>query len=165
MLLVIWLTCECRGGLGFKTGKEWQMWTVDRYSVIIAHVSSVSELQEGDNGTHRATLEPLALLAGSLDPSKHSALNVTFSANGMSSSIKSPPKQGAIVLAVIQGDNFVISDVCTFMPGQSALVELTGLGDRRVVETLKKIQDARAHADPDPSGPATRPSARAAKGR
>jgi hypothetical protein len=38
------------------------------------------------------------------------------------------------------------------MPGQSALVVIEGLGDARVSDTLKRLQDARAHRDPNPYG-------------
>lgn len=49
----------------------------------------------------------------------------------------------------------IVADICTFMPEKRALVVIDGLGDPRVLETLKKVQEARANPTPDPYRPST----------
>ncbi len=56
--------------------------------------------------------------------------------------------------------HWIVSDICTFMPGQSALVVISGLEDPKVAATLKKIQGARANPDPSPYGKPTTQRAR-----
>ncbi len=164
LLLSCVLFAPCSGGgLLVTTGKEWHQWTEGGYSVIAARVREVRQApgDAGEAGSYFAVLEPLAVFAGSLDPSEHATIRVSMYVGQGGTSIESPPKQGSMVLAVVQWGNFIVSDICTFMPDQSALAEVTGLGDPRVIETLKKIQDARAHAEPDPHlprPPATRPA-------
>ena len=45
--------------------------------------------------------------------------------------------------------------VVAFMPGNSALVAVKGMDDPKIIETLKKLQDARAHPDRNPYGKPT----------
>jgi len=78
------------------------------------------------------------------------------------SSIAQPPEENAIVLAVVrlirskkkgESDTAVIySHTCTFMPGETSLAVLNGFDDPKIAQTLTKLQDARAHPDPDPYG-------------
>lgn len=167
------LAMPVMAGLGTITGKEWGLWTEDRTSVIAATIRDVRKWEGGDYGQYRATLVPLATLAGSLDPSLNPQLPVQFYVSDLTSSIrlsKPLPKDGSTVLAVVQMPKpqnadrekpagFIVSDICTFMPDGSALVPIDGLGDAKVAETLKKIQVARANANPSPYGkPITRPS-------
>ena len=90
------------------------------------------------------------------------------------SSIPGAPSGEVTVIAVVvlgrfQGDEEKPSDWIdplgwAFMPNSESLVVIKGLDDPRVQETLKKIQDARAHPDPDPNAqPATRPAERKVK--
>jgi hypothetical protein len=120
-----------------------------------------------------ATMVPRSTLAGAFDPSTHPVLPVQFYVYGPTSSIRRPPEEGAIVMAVCQlvrakerGESDrakVYSHVCAFMPDEAALVVLTGFDDARIAQTLKKLQDARAHPDPNPYG---KPNGEAAgKGR
>ncbi len=150
LLAAILVCSRSDGGLDMSTGREWHLWMQARYSLIIARVKAITQARPGENGTHRAILEPICTLAGSLDPSEHPTLDVTLYADGMTSSVGTPPKQGSLILAVTQGTNFIVSDICTFMPNRASVQEINGMGDPRVLETLKKLQDARAHAEPDP---------------
>jgi hypothetical protein len=142
-------------GLGTTTGKERERWTTDRYNVVVASIRGIEKTKDDGAPPYRATISPLATLAGSLDPSAHPDIPVTFYVSDMTSSIRRSvplPKDGATVLAVVQmsksdGDTvsgFIVSDICTFMPDESALVEIKGLDDPRVIATLKKLQAARA---------------------
>jgi hypothetical protein len=123
----------------------------------------------------------MASIAGTFDASEHPRFRVPLYTGSMTSSISIEPRVGNVILVVLLlGDRDTIaSDFCTFMPDRdevinvngvkvfqtaraSALVEIKGLGDPRVLETLKRIQEARAHPDPDPYGsPKTRPSTQA----
>lgn len=171
IILLIWMFCAtCYGGMETTTGKERGLWGEGGYSVIIARVLKTSELPpEPDQGTHRLALEPLALLAGSIDPSSDRILDVTMYARGQTST-QLVPHIGGVVIAVVSRKNFIVSDLCTFMPGRSALVQVDGLGDRRVIETIKAIRDAREEAKTDldkghADGPSTRANAPAAKSK
>jgi hypothetical protein len=153
---------SARGGLGTTTGKEPSRFTKDGYSVIVGIIRDIKEIK-GSPSRYQATLVPEAMLAGNFDPSLHPTLLVSFDVGLGGSSIREPPADGATVLTVVvvnmlNGDdtvpsNFIIDDIFTFMPDQSGLVPIKGLDDPRVAETLKKIQDARAHPDPDPNAP------------
>lgn len=166
LLLVITLLASvpCNGGLATTTGKEWHLWTDGHYCVLAARVREIEQAKgdAGRFGVWVATLEPLAVFAGSYDPSGRSSFDVSVYIGGAGTSIQdAPPKKGATILAVVQNGNFIVSDICDFMPRGSAMVEVNGLGDSRVMETIKKIHDAREHSDPDPyraGRPATRPS-------
>jgi hypothetical protein len=98
-----------------------------------------------------ATLEPRALLCGTLDPSLNAAVTVAF-LPGLGSSYQKAPRDGATVIAVVARDETgvgIVSDFCDFMPGQSSLVEIDGLGDPRVFQTLQRLQKARRNAEPN----------------
>ncbi len=154
---VITLCTPSHAGIATTTGKEWRLWSEGDYSVVVARVVEIERAKgdNGDAGVYFATFEPIALLAGSLDPSLNPSIHVSMYVGniGGGTSISDAPDKGSMVLAVVQHGNFVVSDICTFMPKNSAMVQITGLGDARIIETLKKLQDARAHADPDPHGP------------
>ena len=147
------------GGLGTFTGREQGAWTEDRNSVVIAKIEDIEELDAKlDHGTHHATIHPIATIAGTLDPSLYSTLDVRFYVSDMTSSIKRSkplPKNGDLVLVVISlaapptkdetspKNGFIISDICTFMPNDSSLVELKGFDDSRVMETLERLRKVR----------------------
>lgn len=142
------------------TGKEWGLWTEDRYSVIVASIHDITRTDDPEPNDHRATLRPLATIAGTLDPRTHPLLPVRLYAVADDSSIKRLPPDGATVLAVVRADmqqghdqepsNWVVSDTCTFMPEMAAMVTLRDARDPYVRETLKRIQEARADPDPNP---------------
>lgn len=155
----------CRAGLVTTTGGERGLWTEGQYSVLAARIREIHQA-EGDAGRFGvwvATLEPLAVFAGTFDPSERPWFQVSVCIGGAGTSIQdAPPKKGATILAVLQNGNFIVSDVCWFMPDHSAMVEIKGLGDPRVMETIKAIHDAREHAKPDPHlhpAPTTKPAA------
>ena len=168
-IVLLLLSGSCRAGLVTTTGKEWHRWTEDHYCVLAARVREIEQAKgdAGRFGVWFATLEPLAVFAGSYDPSESPSFDVSVYIGGAGTSIQDdPPKKGATILAVVQNGNFIVSDICDFMPHGSAMVEINGLGDPRVIEAIKKIHDAREHPDPNPyhvSRPATRPSAPAAR--
>jgi hypothetical protein len=132
-------------------GTEHWLWTDDQYSVIVARVVDIKPTNHReDPATYTATLEPIATLAGQLDPSIHRELHAVLHA-GVAAvlTIHAPPSKGAIVLAVMIGEDKILSDAATFMPSRIPLVEIDGLDDKRVLETLHRIQEARAHQQPD----------------
>ena len=144
VLGVIFLTRAAPGGTAVTRGSERDLWKSERYALVVAVVRDIVRLPRGDDsGSHRATFEPLATLAGSLDPSAKRTLEVTFEGEVPSSSIHQAPKKGAMVLAVIDRGNRVVPDFCEFMPGFSSLVTIDGLGDKRVAETIERLQLAR----------------------
>jgi len=165
------------GGFGTISGKERGFWTEDRTSVVVGTIGAIHARQVGEPQEYQAMFVPLATLAGSLDPSLRRVLDVRFFAGSDYSSIDRLPANGAIVVAVVQLDrfqaderepsNWIVSDLCLFMPKHSGLVVVDGLNDPRVAETLKKIQGTREAADraersklpTQPSGPpATQPT-------
>lgn len=154
----------CRAAIGAQTtGREPHLF--DLYTgptgngqgsgcnIIIARVVALSKAKEGSdlaNNGYRdlATLEPLATLAGLLDPSLRPKVDVGLwisDAPGFKTT-KLPPV-GAIVLAMIMAnDQTIFPETCPVMPDGSGLVVLDGVGDRRVHETLERIRVARAAA-------------------
>src|SRR5688572_8389302 len=160
------------GAIGKTTGREWGRWTEDKYSVIVAHVHEVKPPEGEGYLPHAATLKPRATLAGTLDPSVHVFLPVRFFASSMTSSISEPPRENDLILAVVrvgvpQGEeqeisNWIVSNICTFMPNASAIAKVKGMDDPLVLETLEKLQAARANPHPNPYGTRTRPATRPA---
>jgi hypothetical protein len=167
MQFMIWsvvlslLSYNAFGGQGTITGKERGNWDTGYYNVIIAVIRDVQKDHDENPNRYRALCVPKAALAGSLDPSLYPALPVVFYVGKTVGSIEDLPRDGALVIAVLQLERtpdakdkasaFIFSDICTFMPGESAMVVIKGLDDPRVAETLKKLQDARANPDPDPN--------------
>jgi hypothetical protein len=140
--------------LGTSTGRESELWTRGRYSVIVGTLQDVKQMEGAEDRPYVATLKPIGTLAGAFDPSLNSDLRVRFYVGHMVSSIKEPPGGGATVLAVIrtkilhgeetEPSDWIVSDLCTFMPGNAGLVEIEGLGDPRILETLRRLREARA---------------------
>jgi len=161
------------GGLGTLTGKEARLWTDGHVSVIIATVADVAKGQGEGYQPHNVRLIPKGTLAGTFDSSLHPSLNVRVYVSDLTSSVNVAPRSGTTVLAVIETDalqgeetrpsNWIRSDICTFMPDKSALVIIKSMDDPRVAETLKRLQDARAHPNPDPN--VIRPTEKAGNGK
>ena len=94
-------------------------------------------------------------VTGTLDPSAHPTLPTVFYAGKAIGAIERAPQNGDLVMAVVKLERpvdtntgvstFIFSDICTFMPGKSAMVVLKSLEDAVVTETLKRLQEARAH--------------------
>src|SRR6185437_2194969 len=148
------------GALDTTTGSERHLWDGGKFSVIVARVLSIKALEnhgEGMGGTHIASVELFATLAGHFDPSKTGLLEVRFYVGDTTTSIKTAPIVGSIVIAVIHpgfidGDEkrpyiAVTSDECTFMPNQSSLVQVKSLDDKRILEVLDRVRKARAETD------------------
>jgi hypothetical protein len=159
---------DCCAALQGTTGSERKLWEEGEYAVVVARVEQIVELSREEllknHATHSAVLAPMATIAGRLDPSVHRELSVNLNIGPHVSSVSHAPPHGACVLAVIAQESIVVADICTFMPDNSALVVIDGPGDKRVAETLKRIQEARAHPDPDPNeNPATRPAKKPGK--
>ncbi len=156
-VLLICIVCSIsHAGHATMTGTGRHDWDKGALSLIIAKVSSVKPLPangRGNGGSHIAQLEPIACLAGHFDPSSVRLLEVRFYAGDTMTSIKSAPPAGSLVLAVICPAYFdgdvkrpymaVTSDICTFMPDRSALVQISDLNDKLVEETIERIRDAR----------------------
>jgi hypothetical protein len=137
-------------GLGTTTGRERGLWTHGRYAVVVARVGSVADLDvHRDAGTHAVVLEPLATLAGALDPGVAPQLSARLYVGGTGTTIRSAPPAGATVLAVLQlpekpeQEAFIVSDICTFMPDRASLVVVDGVGDARVAATVARLRAAR----------------------
>ena len=137
---------------GWKTlqGNEDYAWKDGAYSLIIAEVKEISGVS-GDKkmGTHKATLNPVATLAGTLDPGATFSLDVRLYCGVGSTSIPSAPLKGATVIAVLRGIDYVASDDCAFMPDRSALVTIDGFADKRVMETIRKLRLTRHPEEAD----------------
>jgi hypothetical protein len=157
-------------GIGTITGREAQGWQTGYYNVIVARIGEIRAVQ-GHAGQYRAVLQPLASIAGRADPSEQPRIEVRFEAGDRGvavTSISTTPPENSIVLAVVHlnvlyadeavRSNWIAADFCKFMPGDAGMVVIKGLDDPRVLEPLRKIQDARAHPNPSPY-PATRPNA------
>lgn len=139
--------CECRAALPTTTGSERNLWDQAGYAVVVARVEEIAELNQEDrlekHASHTATLVPLATIAGILDPSAHPKLMVTLNVGSFATAVRSAPPRDAWVLAVIEPGPMVAADICTFMPDNAGVVVIDGPADKRVAETLKRIQEAR----------------------
>jgi hypothetical protein len=180
LLLVVLL--PSRAYCGFNpvfTGEEPWLWTQLNCAVIVAKVLEV-EAVDVKMGRYRLELAPLVTLAGRLDPSANPSMSFNLAAHpdhlvaGPPRVEKPPPTGSMIMCCVVTGareaqvpssmrnTQLVTNDIfgyeCLFMPDGMPLVVLTDLNDPRIVETLKRIQWARAHPYPNPNVPATRPT-------
>jgi hypothetical protein len=144
---------------GTITGKERTGWQTGYYNVVVAIIRNVEKDKAADAGSsrYRAVLSPKATLGGTLDPSLYPSLPAAFYVGKAVGAIEEAPPDGSLVMVVMQLDRedaadkpfaFIFSDICKFMPGESAMVLLKGLDDPLAAETLMRLQDARAHADP-----------------
>jgi hypothetical protein len=138
------------------------LWSENNEALVIAQVvDDGPRVLNADHigGNAFAVLEPLAVLAGQLDPSATPDIKVTFYQGPGARHIFNLPPKGSLVLAVVSDKNFIISDTCTFMPDGSPLVVLDGLGDRRILETIGRLRKVRlAPAPTQPSANTTRPA-------
>jgi hypothetical protein len=161
-MFILVTTSAVFAGHGTITGREAEGWNNGEYTLILGVIQDVQKERVAGEDRCTATMAPRATLGGVFDASAHPILPVQFYVGRPTSSIAQPPEQGAVVLAVVQlvrakeksesDRGLVYSHTCTFMPGEAALVVLRGLDDPRIEETLKKLQDARAHPNPDPYG-------------
>lgn len=145
-------------GTGHIAGGEDKLWRADGgLCVVVARVLNVTELPKirDDGTTHVARLQVLANLAGYFDPSQDVSFDVDIASDPVS--VNEIPASGATVIAVLEHSfvNYdkskprmaVVPATCRFMPGEngSPLAVVTGLGDRRVAQTLDAIRKARAN--------------------
>jgi hypothetical protein len=162
ILFIVALTCRLtEGGGGSHSGREPRIW--ENTSVIVGTLKDIKKLKAPGDYLYSATLVPKATLAGALDTSLNPTLHVRFFASVLNASITGVPAEGDTIIAVIhigliQRDEIEPSDWISglgweFMPDSQALVVIKGLDDPRVEQTLKKIQEVRAHTDPDPEAP------------
>jgi hypothetical protein len=120
------------------------------YSIIIARVKDVhKEVGDKPDSTHTLTIEPLATIAGLFDPSKYATIKVALWA-ATESSVDAAPDRGSLILAVIhpyevRGERriCITASMCTFMPGGSACVTVTGMNDKRILQTLDWVREER----------------------
>lgn len=148
-------------GRGTITGKEAVGWDTGYYNVVIGTIHDVQREPNQPPERHQARLVPRATIAGTFDCSLHPKLPVTFYIGDLTSSIAALPPEGATVIVLMQFlpadedrqevSGFIFSDICTCMPDKSGLVVIKSLDDPRVVDTLKRLQDARARPDPNPN--------------
>jgi hypothetical protein len=162
LIVLLILSSNAFGAQGTITGKEWAGWDTGSYNVVVGVIHKINK-EKGpgaDANRYRAEFLPKATIGGTLDPSLYPTLPAVFYVGKAVGAIAELPREGALVLAVLQLERedrhakasaLIFSDICTFMPGEAAMVVLKGLDDPRVTETLKKLQDARAHPDPDPN--------------
>lgn len=158
-------------GLGTHTGREWHFWhTKSGNSLVVANISSIRRVDPRWDYEMTADLTPIATIAGTFDPGAQKSLNVRFWVSFTTSSINKVPAEGALVMAMLWVDPtgqdsrtpFIDSSICKFMPGESAMVEIDGLGDQRVIETILRLKDAREHEDPSPyrTAPTSQPTSK-----
>lgn len=148
LTVAFWAVVIADAAVGVYTGREPKFWSESHHSLILARVCDEATHVDGADSKFllHMTIEPLATLAGEFDPSKHSKQDVRFYVG--TPTIPEAPGEGTIVLAVVQDGNFVISDACQFMPHGAPMVAIDGLSDSRVLATLKKVREARAHPYP-----------------
>jgi len=163
-----------RGGIGTIRGSEWELWTKDRYCVIVCTVEGIVDQPRGDPGpTHQLNVVPMATLAGQFDPTETRAMSFFLYAGVEGTSIRTVPPVGATIMAVVcpgilvgeneVPSNWVVSDICRFMPQGSAICVVKDLNDPQILRTIERIREARANPDPDPyrtaaSRPTTAPA-------
>lgn len=161
-LLTILFVCVGHAGAALTAlnGKESEGWDDGSYSIVVAKIRKIK--QSDKYGNYTAVIEPMATLAGILDPSVHPVLPVRFgvdlpTAQSSSSYIRRVPPDGATVLAVVscftaesvakaKREYWIAGSICTFMPEQSGMIAIRGLDDPKVILTLQRIQLARAEA-------------------
>ena len=168
LLVLLSFAVNARAGVGNMRGDEEGIWSPEGgYSVIAARIDGIRELPGPPvQGTHQARLRPIALLAGTLDPSSTASLPVHLYFSRAVSSVAALPPDGSMVLAVVllresepeksAQSAMIVAASCEFMPGRSALVPITSLADPKVEETLRTLQ--RTRSEPPRDTPRRRPA-------
>jgi hypothetical protein len=172
LCVVLFACCSATsfGGFGSIDGKSADDWTKGRLSVVIAEFLG-GELVDQADGRHRLEFRPVATLAGSFDATSEPTLVATGWVARNFTSVNPPlPARGQMVMAVIRTDqkigddsrpsNVLVPDRCRFMPGDSALVPITGLADPKVESTISAIRTARVGDLMNQGNPTTRPVAK-----
>jgi hypothetical protein len=161
-LIVCLIAAAAYAGVSTYTGTDWTPSQTGRFCIIAARVERVTVGDMGNDKPHVILLRPFATLAGNFDPSLHPTLEVDCYTAPNSSIRKLPGQDSTVLAAVALSDptdpadkHYVVSAWCTFMPEQSALVEINGLDDPLYASTLEKLQKERAIAI---SRAATQPS-------
>jgi hypothetical protein len=169
ILLIMSIASVSYGGYGRISGKEFGLWTDDHCVVAVVRVESAVDLKRTEGANYSITVTPLATLAGNLDPTEIRTLTLSTYVGGVTSSIKAPPQEGSLVIAVLYlnvlvGDdtdrtNVIFCETAEFMPNRAGMCSIEGLNDPKVRETIERLRDARAHPDANPYGaPVTQPS-------
>jgi hypothetical protein len=154
--------CGNACGLGTFFGRDESDWAEGKVAVVLALVQETGPSANGYE--YEATFLPRSTVAGNFDCGLHPRLRMRFFASETGgTSIKSPPRDGDLVMAVIgtkgEGGGYdVYAEYCAFMPGDEAMLPVRGIDDRRVAETLKRIQDLRLKPKPAAGEPTTRPA-------
>ena len=149
-VLGLMVSSTVEGGTEVTSGREPRFWDgPPAHAVVLARVYEEAHHVKGADSPHyfEMTIEPLATVAGKFDPTEHAKLRVEFFVG--TSSIPEAPAEGDVIMIVLQGGDFIVSDVCQFMPHDLPLVVVDGLNDPRVHDTLKRIREARAHPLPE----------------
>ena len=119
-------------------------------SLVVARVTHVERLPPASNGSRsaRITLDLLALLSGTLNPARHRDYGVVWAENDHGP----PPVVGATMMLVIDHQQtraeagllpLVLPHGEVYMPTMTSVIEVDGLGDPRVEETLKRVRRGR----------------------
>jgi hypothetical protein len=136
-----------------------RLWNDDQFKVIVARVVSVSPLPASADqvASHIAALEPLGQIAGALSGSDGSRIDVLMRIDSGTSSVVKAPLVGSTILAVLSYRNlsaevdkgiWMAPERYAFMPHTAAFVEIVGLDDPVVAETLDKIRKSLPTYDP-----------------
>jgi hypothetical protein len=147
------LLAAADGGVDTYTATGWTPSSAARFCVIAARVARVTVGDMGEDKPHVLELHPQATLAGKFDPSLRPSLTVRCY-TAPNSSIRSLPPEGSMVLAAVRlrdvadpsDFDMAVSAYCTYMPQESALIEIKGMDDPVYLETLQRIQKERAFA-------------------
>jgi hypothetical protein len=151
ILLAITVTDVAIAGHAIKDDFTWKD---DDVVLMVARVIDVGTRPTDANnigGNAWAVIEPVAILAGELDPTSVHTLHVTFYYSRITPGRTELPPKGCTILAIVQGENFIISDECKFMPDQAAMVVVDGLGDRRIIDTVNRLRKVRLAGGRAPS--------------
>jgi hypothetical protein len=141
------------------SAREPRIWTEGEFSVVVVRVKGVGKREwDADDvpGNAWMTVEPLATLAGSFDPSADRRLKVTFYEYGDERGL---PRQGTVAVAVFRTKAFVVNEDCDFMPNGVGIMEITGFGDAKLLQTINTLREERAKGPlPPPTTSTTQPS-------
>ena len=165
ILCAIFFVAPAIAGQGMLYGNEKWLWETS--FLIVARVSDVRAVGVEDHdreSSHILVLEPLATIAGHLDASRQSGIQVTLCTEPFGSVIRKAPAKGETILVVISSGNiegdenrpdfFICPDACRFMPGRTGYVVVHDMADKTIFETLKKLREIR-HTE---AATTTRPS-------
>ena len=125
-------------------------WGTEPGQASLVYGKAVSIRRVDDNLLHELVFEPHATLAGNFDPTQDGTvkLHFSYSHNGnVPTAVKHLPADGSSVLLVMlfqrSGRTLVHYNLAPFMPGDSSMVVVEGLGDPVVSGVVEEVRRRR----------------------